>query len=106
MATMPRDVRRGGDERGRNGLFGITTRASGSADQPPDLGDNLGDGADVGQRVQRHGDVEVIFQLADEFQHLQRVETESASSSLWGLGSIGRRLRRLRISMVSRSNRS
>jgi hypothetical protein len=30
----------------------------------------------VGQRVQRHGDVEVIFQLAYEFQDLKRVETE------------------------------
>jgi hypothetical protein len=45
-------------------------------DQPSDLAGNLGDGADVGQRVQRNGDVEVIFQLADELQDLERVETE------------------------------
>ena len=37
---------------------------------------NLGDGANVGQRVQRHGDVEVIFQLAYELQDLKRIETE------------------------------
>ena len=28
--------------------------------------------------VQRHGDVEMIFQLADQLQHLQRVEAEIA----------------------------
>ena len=33
-------------------------------------------GADMGQGVQRHGDVEMILQLADEFQYLQRVEAE------------------------------
>jgi hypothetical protein len=33
-------------------------------------------GADVSQRVQRHGNVEVVFQLSHQFQHLQRVEAQ------------------------------
>jgi hypothetical protein len=30
----------------------------------------------VSQGVEGHSDVEVILELADEFQHLQRIETE------------------------------
>jgi hypothetical protein len=56
-------------------VFGITT-APRARRPAADLACNLGDGANVGQRVQRHGDVEVIFQLAYEFQDLKRVETE------------------------------
>ena len=55
-------------------------------DQPSDLAGNLGDGANVGQRVQRNGDVEVIFQLADEFQDLERVETEVGEQLALGPG--------------------
>jgi hypothetical protein len=40
----------------------------------------------VGQRVQRHGDVELIFQLADEFQDLERVETEVGEQFALGPG--------------------
>ena len=58
----------------------------GLAGQPPDLAGNLGDGANVGQRVQRHGDVEVILQLAYELQNLKRVETEVGEQFALGPG--------------------
>ena len=32
----------------------------------------------MGQVVQRHGDVEVLLQLADQFKYLERVEAEIA----------------------------
>ena len=32
----------------------------------------------MGQVVQRHGDVEVLLQLAYQFKHLERVEAEIA----------------------------
>jgi choline kinase len=41
-----------------------------------DLCRNLGHGSDVRQRVERDSDVEMVFELADEFEHLQRVEAE------------------------------
>jgi len=40
----------------------------------------------VGERVERHGDVEVILQLADEFQYLERVETEVGQQLALGPG--------------------
>jgi len=58
----------------------------GLAGQPPDLAGNLGHGANVGQRVQRHGDVEVIFQLAYELQDLKRIETEVGEQLALGPG--------------------
>jgi hypothetical protein len=40
----------------------------------------------VGQRVQRNGDVELIFQLAYQFQDLERVETEVCEQFALGAG--------------------
>src|SRR5580765_6158581 len=44
--------------------------------QPPDFINNLADGADVRESVQRDGNAEVILELADELQDLQRIEAE------------------------------
>ena len=40
------------------------------------LGGNITHRADMSQGIQRHRDVEVVFQLSHQFQHLQRVEAE------------------------------
>ena len=40
------------------------------------FGSDVADGADVCQGVQRHSDIEVIFQLSDELQHLQGIQTK------------------------------
>jgi hypothetical protein len=44
--------------------------------QASDFGDDLTDGADVRQSIQGHGNVEVIFELANELEDLERVESE------------------------------
>jgi hypothetical protein len=40
------------------------------------FGSDVTHGADMGQGVQRHGDIEMVFQLSHQFKHLQRVEAE------------------------------
>ena len=45
-------------------------------DQASDFGDDLTDGADVRQSIQGHGNVEMIFELTDELEDLQRIESE------------------------------
>ena len=57
-----------------------------AAGQPADFGGDLTDGADVSQVVQRHGDVEVIFELADELEDLQRVEAQIGQQLALGRG--------------------
>ena len=47
-----------------------------SSDQPPHLSDDLRHRADVVQVIQRHRNLEVIFELADQFKNLERVEPE------------------------------
>ena len=45
-------------------------------DEAAHLGHDLSDRANVGQIVQRHGNLEVIFQFAHQFKHLERVEPQ------------------------------
>ena len=45
-------------------------------DEAAHLGHDLRDRPDVGQVVQRHGNVEMIFQFAHEFENLERVESQ------------------------------
>jgi hypothetical protein len=40
------------------------------------FGSDVAHGADVGQGVQRHGNIEMVFQLSHQFKYLQRVEAE------------------------------
>jgi hypothetical protein len=44
--------------------------------QSTDLVDDLRNGADVGQVVEGNSDIEVVFEFADELEHLQRVKAE------------------------------
>ena len=44
--------------------------------EPAHLADHLCDRADVREVVQRHGNFEVILELAHQLEHLQRVEAE------------------------------
>jgi len=44
--------------------------------ETPNFTDHLRDGANVIQIVQRHGNLEVVFQFTHQFKNLQRIETQ------------------------------
>ena len=45
-------------------------------DQASDFGGDLADGTDLRQSIQGHGNVEMIFELPDELEDLERIEPE------------------------------
>ena len=54
-----------------------------------DFGGNVAHGSDVSQSVERHRNIEVIFELADQLEHLQRVEPQ-IGEQLAGSGRLNR----------------
>ena len=54
----------------------ITAPGGGGCDEPPDFGADLTNGADVRQGIERDRDPEAVFEFADEFENLQRVEAQ------------------------------
>ena len=45
-------------------------------DEPSDFRSDLRHSTDLREGVEWHGDVEMIFEFAHEFEHLQRIEAE------------------------------